>query len=60
MRLVHVRTISFVMHDEISKFFGTNDHHDKTMCHEQEPCRKVKGLCHSLHLTLCIDFSETC
>ena len=29
------------------------------MCREQESCHKVKGQDHSLHLTLCIDFSET-
>ena len=30
-------THNFVMHNGICKQFGTNDHFDKKMCHEQEP-----------------------
>ena len=26
-------------HDYDLKIFGTNDYHDKTMCHKQEPYR---------------------
>ena len=30
-------THNFVLHGEISKLFGTNDYHGKTICRVQEP-----------------------
>ena len=32
-------TPNFIKHGVIWKLFHTNDHHDKTMCHVQEPYR---------------------
>ena len=44
-------THNFVMHGKISSlFFGTNDHHDKTMCWEKKLCQQVKDRGHSPHL----------
>ena len=40
---------NFVMHGGIWKKSDTYDHHDKTVYHEQEPCRSVKGRFPSLH-----------
>ena len=60
MKLVDVRTMTWSYMVGFENKLVQNDHHDKTKCHEQEPCHFIKGLCHSLHLNLCIYFSETC
>ena len=46
--------MNFVMHGQFWKQLGTNDHHDKTMCHEQDLSLYIKDLGHSLHLN-CVD-----
>ena len=59
MKLVHVRTIPLSCMEGFENNLVQMINMTKTMRHEQEPCRYVEGLFHSLHLTLCIDFSET-
>ena len=45
--------MNFIMHGQFLKKFGTNDHHDKTMCHEQDLSLQIKDLSAKSALKLC-------
>ena len=62
MKLVHVRTttLSYIVGFENNLIQMIIMTKQCVMKKNHVVWSKVKGLCHCLHLFLCIDFSETC